>query len=251
MKMKIPGLCLSTFGLLQQTLALPQLAKGYTDFENVRLLSRLNQPYEEPPSQKYLQQSTFSAQYDGRFANRELDIHDKHINLVALVQSYLTTMNDLGVPTWLMHETLLSWYWDRKLRPGQSRVDVMVSWKSMDFLAGFCNMTVYKHKPEGFAKHRQYLLEVSSVWNEGEDGEAGARWIDTWTGLYIDLMTQRASDTLYDLGIGREEDDDSRSRVYALQETTFEGVSARVPAAATEMLMEEYGPGALSPLQND
>lgn len=122
----------------------------------------------------------------------------------------------------------------------------MVSSKSMQFLADSCNMTVYRYKPEGFAKSRNYLLEVSPFWNESRGLEADARWIDTFTGLYIDLMTPKRTDAVKD-GVDGEETNIDSSRAYALQETVFEGVPARVPAGYASMLRGEHGHDALSP----
>jgi hypothetical protein len=33
----------------------------------------------------------------------------------ALVQTYLATLREIGVQTWLMHGTLLGWYWGQKV----------------------------------------------------------------------------------------------------------------------------------------
>jgi hypothetical protein len=39
-----------------------------------------------------------------------------------LIQSYLVTMEDIGVETWLVHGTLLGWYWNQKV--GRSIIDM-------------------------------------------------------------------------------------------------------------------------------
>lgn len=109
-------------------------------------------------------------------------------------------------------------------------------------------MTIYNHKSERLRRSRNYLLEVNPFYNESRIDEADARWIDTYTGLYINL------ETFWHAGKGAVDDqttDIDRSLTYALQETTFEGVPARIPAHHTAMLMEEYGDEALLPLQND
>ena len=50
-----------------------------------------------------------------RFTDRELAYEDQRSNLTAIMQAYLTTMADLGAETWLMHGTLLGWWWNRKV----------------------------------------------------------------------------------------------------------------------------------------
>lgn len=32
------------------------------------------------------------------------------------MQAYLLTMADLGADTWIMHGTLLGWWWNRRVR---------------------------------------------------------------------------------------------------------------------------------------
>lgn len=34
------------------------------------------------------------------------------------MQAYLSTMADLGADTWIMHGTLLGWWWNRKVGYG-------------------------------------------------------------------------------------------------------------------------------------
>lgn len=46
-----------------------------------------------------------------RFAKGELSYNDKNEDLKRLVQAYLTTFNNLGLETWLMHDALLGWWW--------------------------------------------------------------------------------------------------------------------------------------------
>jgi hypothetical protein len=32
-----------------------------------------------------------------------------------LIQTYLVTLNDLGIETWLIHDALLGWWWGKKV----------------------------------------------------------------------------------------------------------------------------------------
>jgi len=49
-----------------------------------------------------------------RFADEELNYKERKVAVSKLMQSYLSTMADLGVETWLMHGTLLGWWWNKK-----------------------------------------------------------------------------------------------------------------------------------------
>ena len=50
-----------------------------------------------------------------RFTNHALSYEDQMTNLTALMQGYLSTMVDLGADTWIMHGTLLGWWWNQKV----------------------------------------------------------------------------------------------------------------------------------------
>ena len=49
------------------------------------------------------------------FTDHELSYEDQKTNLTAAMQAYLATMADLGAATWIMHGTLLGWWWNRKV----------------------------------------------------------------------------------------------------------------------------------------
>jgi hypothetical protein len=49
------------------------------------------------------------------FADRQLSYEDRKSHLVALIHTYLSTMADIGAETWLMHGTLMGWWWNRKV----------------------------------------------------------------------------------------------------------------------------------------
>jgi hypothetical protein len=57
----------------------------------------------------------FHPHIDGRFADSQLGYLERNDVLKALVQSYLSAMVDIGVETWLMHGTLIGWWWNRKV----------------------------------------------------------------------------------------------------------------------------------------
>lgn len=67
------------------------------------------------PVGKYFHESTFHPHYDGRYGDHELGYRDRREALTNLIQTYLATMADIGVETWLVHGTLLGWWWNRKV----------------------------------------------------------------------------------------------------------------------------------------
>lgn len=50
-----------------------------------------------------------------RFASEPLPDEETIPHLSALIRTYLSTMADMGVETWIMHGTLLAWWWNQKV----------------------------------------------------------------------------------------------------------------------------------------
>ena len=59
--------------------------------------------------------SRFHYHYDGRFADKKLPDDARIPHLTAMMQTYLATMSDIGAETWIMHGTLLGWWWNEKV----------------------------------------------------------------------------------------------------------------------------------------
>ncbi|TVY39045.1 Protein MNN4 [Lachnellula subtilissima] len=112
-----------------------------------------------------------------------------------LIQTYLATMSDIGVETWLMHGTLLGWWWNRKILPWDSDSDVQVSESSMHYLASYYNMTVFHYKTPRIPEGRDYMMEINPHYSNREQTDKlnviDARWVDTTSGLFIDITTAR------------------------------------------------------------
>lgn len=59
---------------------------------------------------------SLDADFEFSFANQALPVEDQRKALVFLIQTYLYAMRDLGAETWLMHGTMIGWWWNRKVR---------------------------------------------------------------------------------------------------------------------------------------
>jgi LicD family len=140
------------------------------------------------------------------------------------MQTFLYTMADIGAETWIMHGTLLGWWWNQKVRivcpwptlngadaqnlqilPWDSDIDVQVSEETIYFLAKYYNMTEYHFSLPGLSSGRNYLLEINPRYiirgTEDKTNVIDARWIDTETGLFIDVSTVRKNWTAIDDGV--------------------------------------------------
>ncbi|USW49084.1 Putative LicD family protein [Septoria linicola] len=245
---------------LNRCMAAPTLAGRDADFESVR--TRLDKSFvdaEPDHPNKYFHESTFHQHYDGRFADQPLKYDEKQESLAALIRTYLSTMRDIGVETWLMHGTLLGWYWNRKNMPWDSDLDVMVAESSIYFLASYYNMTIHHFRTRGSKIGRKYLLEINSHFQESEldkENRIDARWIDTDNGLFIDITTLRSNRTAVALGnsdamMVKDNHHYTFDDIYPLRESEFEGTPVLLPFAYADVLIEEYGDHALSDVYHD
>jgi hypothetical protein len=249
------GLFLHFLLALQPAIAAPALSKRDADFESVNTHLDKNHNQKTKNKDKYFHESTFNTHYDGRFGAQALSEEDRPMHLRALIQTYLSSMHDIGIETWLAHGTLLGWYWNRKIMPWDADLDVQISEKSMTHLAAYYNMTVHHFAIPSVPSGRDFLLEINPRWeiNDAADktNRIDGRWIDMTSGLYVDMTTLHNNVTAQAEGMeGAMMCKDLHKYLYEdifpLRETTFEGAAARIPWAYASVLAEEYGEEALS-----
>lgn len=203
---------------------------------------------------KYFHEAIFHTHYDGRFASQALSGKERYSYLAPLVQAYLSTMSDIGVTTFLMHGTLLGWYWNRRIMPWDDDIDVVVTENGIHRLAAGYNMTVHTFFVPSLDQQRAYLLEVNPHCVDpttDPDNAIDARWIDMESGLFIDITTLRRDWNANALGMDgammmKDKHHYMYDDIFPLRGTTFEGVDAKIPFAYTEILVEEYKPNALT-----
>jgi hypothetical protein len=145
--------------------------------------------------------------------------------------------------------------------PWDSDIDVQVSESAIAFLAAYYNMTVHTFQDidSEEKEERKYLLEVNPRYKndsvEDTFNVIDARWIDTMTGLYIDITALRVDRTPAKRRSSRSPPQTPlyckdkhhyvSTQIFPLRESTFEGVPVKVPYRYQELLVEEYGEGSL------
>lgn len=76
--------------------------------------------------------------------------------------------------------------------PWDSDIDVQMTERTMHFLASYYNMTIHTFK------RRNFMLEINPGYIDGSYDDylnvIDGRWIDTVTGLFIDITTVRLKD---------------------------------------------------------
>ncbi|KAH6884521.1 mannosylphosphorylation protein [Thelonectria olida] len=205
------------------------------------------------PEPKYFKESRQQAHYDDRFEKGPLREPEQRAAIRILIQTYLSTFRELGIQTWLMHGTLLGWWWGKQVMPWDPDADVQVTEADMYYLAAYHNMTIWYYKYGDMKEGKFFQLEINPYFKYRDQDDLlnviDARWIDMQTGLFIDITAARydpdhakGEGILYDKH-GHEYKD---TYVFPLRETTFEGVPAKIPYRYKEMLTSEYTEKALT-----
>jgi phosphorylcholine metabolism protein LicD len=139
--------------------------------------------------------------------------------------------------------------------PWDSDVDVQMSEGSMHYLAKYYNMTMHHFRLPGLDHGRDYLLEVNPHYVNGSTTDRlnviDARWIDTESGLFIDITTLRVDRTADIKGdvpnmYCKDKHKYLYKDIFPLRDSDFEGAPVKVPYAYSELLEAEYGPKSLT-----
>ena len=110
---------------------------------------------------------------------------------------------------------------------------------------------MHLYSPEDGSAERQYLLDVNPHYTERTRGDGfniiDARWIDTKTGLYIDItgLSETQPDLLPGVWSCKNDHHYQTRDLFPLRESTFEGVYALIPYSYEQILVNEYQRSAL------
>ncbi|GAB7336299.1 hypothetical protein MBLNU13_g09045t1 [Cladosporium sp. NU13] len=215
--------------------------------------TRLEEVRETP--QKYFHESTFDAHYDARFGVKGVSQEQRRFHLRALIQAYLSAMNNIGIETWLMHGSLLGWHWNRKVLPWDHDLDVQVSLQGMRHLVDYHNTTFPAVEPFVARDRHRYLLDINPNWVNTDTADGGnkidARFVDTTIGLYVDITVlhrdnRAAAQSNKRVMMCKDGHRYNYEDIFPLQTTEFEGIAAKVPSSSASVLTKEYGVGSLN-----
>jgi LicD family len=86
-----------------------------------------------------------------------------------------------------------------QILPWDSDIDVQVAEESMHFLASYYNMTIFHYRTPRIPEGRDYMLEINPYYKVRDQSDTmnviDARWVDTDSGLFIDITTVRKNYT--------------------------------------------------------
>jgi hypothetical protein len=159
--------------------------------------------------------------------------------------------------------------------PWDSDIDVQVSETTLHFMAKYYNMTEHHFKLPDVPGGRTYLMEINPNFvartREDRMNVIDARWIDTSSGIFIDITavrkdyeardrgeegalmckdSHRFNVRLIDPGISiceglsrcfSDPDYLQENDIYPLRDSYFEGMNVKIPFEYKKLLEEEYG----------
>lgn len=189
--------------------------------------------------------------YDNRFYHGVVSDSERRDTLLHLIRSYLITMREVGLDTWIAHGTLLGWWWNGKMLPWDWDVDVQVSYPTVLYMGENLNMTKHKYTSPDGKVQREYLLDINPHSVEMDRGDGtniiDARWIDARNGEYIDITALSEKNPASEPGVWSCKNNHKykTTELYPMRETIYEGVPARIPYSYDSILTEEYSSMAL------
>lgn len=135
--------------------------------------------------------------YDWRFFNKAMiNDYERQLILHQLTKAWLTFCQSAGIKSWLMHGTLLGYYFNGMNMPFDNDLDVVMTMDSLVRLAKLYNQTLVvdaskRHNQHEVLGSNAYLIDVNPQFLERTKGNGGntidARFIDIHSGLYIDI----------------------------------------------------------------
>ncbi|QPC63392.1 hypothetical protein HYE67_005623 [Fusarium culmorum] len=243
--MRLPAFCAALWLVCATALTIPNVLERIDGKLPLRSRAAL------PP--KYFRVPREHQHYDLKYFDEALEPAAQNARIKVLMQTYLATFRDLGVQTWLMHGSLLGWWWGKKVMPWDLDADVSVTEADMYLLSTYYNMTIYYYQYDGCPGGCFFQLEINPAFkHRGRDdwmNVIDARWVDMQTGLFIDITAARY-DPGHQMGEGvmydKHDHEFKDKYIFPLLDTTFEGVPAKIPYRYEEMLTSEYGLAAVA-----
>ncbi|KKA30160.1 hypothetical protein TD95_001168 [Thielaviopsis punctulata] len=243
----------STVVLLSSLLGASALATRNTSPELSLSLGDEQQPLAKHYNDVWLIGTRFHPHYDPHFASRPLPDAEQNDAVRVLIQTCLATLSDLGVEAWLMHGSLLGWWWGQRVLPWDSDADIQISENGLSFLAAYYNMTMFFYQYSGVPEGRRFRLQVNPHYKDATidpDNAVDARWIDMQTGLYVDITGLRhmtnADGSPAKMLHDKSGDVYAENSIFPLRETMFEGVHAFIPYSFKDVIANKYGDKALT-----
>jgi hypothetical protein len=203
---------------------------------------------------QYFNDTSFPSQTKHLGANNHVDtrftpqtaisIDETRLSLRNLLASFTTFMLVNHFDFWIAHGTLLGWYWNEKLLPWDTDVDVQVRASTLAEMVDLGhNQSIFPWTGEW---QNNYLLDINPFFNTTDVADPAntidARWIDMTNGKFLDITAVHQKGTRWICKDGHQY---RLEELSPLRPANIEKLNISVPQQPERILRKEYGLRAL------
>ncbi|KAJ3268972.1 hypothetical protein HDV01_001960 [Terramyces sp. JEL0728] len=185
--------------------------------------------------EKFFYEDDFYHHLDQRYSKGNQTDEAKFKNIHEIFKQWALFADSVEMPYWIMHGSLLGWYWGGKTMPFDDDIDIQVLANNLYDLE--------KHHKKIIANH--FLLEVNPnhvVRKRQDNNVIDARFIDMQTGHFIDI-TGVSKFSGIDYLLCKTPHFYRESDLFPLHRTTFGGIPTWRPNNYMQLLRQEYTNG--------
>lgn len=177
--------------------------------------------------------------------------HEERLNVVHhLIRSWFKFAENAGIISWFSYGNLIGWYFNSSNLPWDNDVDVQLSIKDMDKLGRDYNNSLIVEDPKlgeslfWFQTNPFYLQQNNAQFID-------ARYIDTKSGIYIDISALWRQDGTPPQNLHLEKDEIAfhckhynwfgYNQIFPIKRTLYEGAQAYMVNDVVSTLIKQFG----------
>lgn len=197
---------------LEDTAGSSERNDNKTNKETIQMSPQMPENYAKYFHEAALINTEQGGHYDWRFFDKiVVSEYDKKAVFHRMARAWLRFAHSAGLKTWLAHGTLLGWYWNGLSLPWDNDIDVQMTMASLVRLSkGFNQTLVFDLTDEGYGQEMgSYLVDVNPAFCSRTKGNGNntidARFIDTQTGLYVDITALAFTEAAHSISLKLKE----------------------------------------------
>lgn len=180
---------------------------------------------------KYFRECWFDQHRDGRYGTYS---SGRKETLLEILNVFIEFAREKSLPYWIAHGGLIGWFWNNKMLPWDSDIDIQVLYYDLEHSYTKYKNVLYKDR---------YLVDInpnSKYRVHQQMNVIDARFIDTFNGLYIDI-----TGLVHDGMTGKLYEKTPKfytvEQIFPLHETVLEGLNVWIPHHVMDVLKQEFG----------
>ncbi|KAK9467217.1 LicD family-domain-containing protein [Lipomyces arxii] len=183
--------------------------------------------------------------YDRTYFKRELSDTERATAIRYMLEAWFDFLNINNYESWIAHGTLLGWYWNGEPLPWDVDVDVQMFVRTMIDMNSKFNNTLFDYETAEGEK-RSYYININPffLYRSRSNGQnlIDGRFVDTQTGLYIDMTSLAEADPIRHPNIISCKNNHKYlvDDILPLRTTMFIGKRVYIPYEYEKVLQKEY-----------